>query len=130
MSRVSSGHAALLCAVLATLFICQVVAAQPKPSRQGEVRIGNKTPYPVRVVITKADGSLEGAFWDFAPGEGGSEGIRLALANKPVLLGEGDVITVFTVDGSRKYWGPNILGRTLAPFWDGRRRMWTSVLRP
>lgn len=99
-------------------------------TRQGELRIGNKTSYPIRVVVTKADGSLEGAFWDFAPGEGSLQGVRLALDDKPLVMVEGDVITVFSVDGSRRYWGPNILGKTGAPFWDSKRRVWNTVLRP
>jgi len=108
----------------------QPTSAAVGAARQGEVRVGNRTPYPVRVVVTKSDGSLEGAFWDFAPGEGGTEGIRLALADKPVTMGEGDVMTIFAVDGSRRYWGPNIFGKTAAPFWDGKRRQWSTVLRP
>lgn len=128
MSRVwRDGATALL--VLGVLFGGSA-AAESGNLRQGELRVGNKTPYPVRVIVTKSDGSLEGAFWDFAPGEGGTEGIRLALGDKPVLMTDGDVITVFAVDGSRRYWGPNILGRTAAPFWDGKRRIWSTVLRP
>ncbi|BAC91690.1 hypothetical protein [Gloeobacter violaceus] len=129
MSRLNPVQVAAL-VTLPVLLGCGMALAQPKAIRNGEVRVGNKTPYPVRVVVTKADGSLEGAFWDFAPGEGGTEGIRLALADRPIVLGEGDVITIFTVDGSRRYWGPSIIGRTNAPFWDAKRRLWTTVLRP
>jgi hypothetical protein len=124
-------------AVVLAIYVCLPTIAgaqQPTTSvKLGELRVGNKTPYPVRVVVTKGDGSFEGAFWDFAPGEGGSEGIRLTLPDKPdkpILLAEGDVITIFAVDGSRRYWGPNILGKTVAPFWDGKRKIWSTVLRP
>lgn len=123
-------------AVLAISAFFPVIAGAQQPTaltKLGELRVGNKTPYPVRVLVTKGDGSLEGAFWDFAPGEGGSEGIRLTLPDKPdkpILLGEGDVLTIFAVDGSRRYWGPNILGKTTAPFWDSKRKIWSTVLRP
>ncbi|MBC7882105.1 MAG: hypothetical protein H7Y37_12325 [Anaerolineae bacterium] len=124
-------------AVVLTICACfPTIAGAQQPAtlvKLGELRVGNKTPYPVRVVVTKGDGSLEGAFWDFAPGEGGSEGIRLTLPDKPdkpMLLAEGDVLTIFALDGSRRYWGPNILGKTVAPFWDGKRKIWSTVLRP
>lgn len=129
MSGVGRCSAALVLIVAVSLYGTDV-RSQPGSGRQGEVRVGNKTSYPVRVVVTKNDGSLEGAFWDFAPGEGGTEGIRLALADKPIMMTDGDVLTVFAVDGSRRYWGPNILGRTAAPFWDSKRRLWSTVLRP
>jgi hypothetical protein len=86
------------------------------------------------VVLTRQVSGVEGnvpAHWDFAPGEGGSDGLTLSLdAQQPFVVRPGDIIVVFAVDGSRRYWGPNIVGETLAPFWDGRDRTWTTIVQP
>ncbi len=94
------------------------------------LRVGNGTTIPVRVVLTKADSTLQGAYWDLAPLQGSPEGQELAWAGSGVRIGEGDVFFVFATDSSRRYWGPNIIGFTPAPFWNARRRFWSTLVRP
>ncbi|GAB4211478.1 MAG: hypothetical protein OHK0012_03990 [Synechococcales cyanobacterium] len=93
-------------------------------------RVGNRSPHPVRVVLLQRQGGSEPAHWDFAPGEGGSEGLLLSLGEEPLILRPGDVVVSFALDGSRRYWGPNVVGESVAPFWDPVRRIWSMVLQP
>ncbi|WP_287127984.1 hypothetical protein [Candidatus Cyanaurora vandensis] len=97
-------------------------------NRLGPLRVGNATPLPVRVVLTKTDGKPQA--WDLAPRQASNEGQELITANTPAQAAEGDLLLIFATDGSRRYWGPNVLGFTPAPFWDSRRRLWTTVVRP
>lgn len=103
---------------------------------QGSLRVGNRTDRPIRLVLLLRSGSrnawnqVEPLNWDFAPGEGGSEGLLLSLPNGKVTLSKGDIIFAFATDGSRAYWGPNIVGETDAPFWDKERQEWSMVLQP
>lgn len=111
------------------------VQAQTTASRtlRGEAapfRVGNRSPHPVRVVLLKRRGNGDPAHWDFAPGEGGSEGLLLSLEEDPLILEPGDVVVSFALDGSRRYWGPNIVGESQAPFWDPMRRIWSMILQP
>ena len=103
--------------------------------RDGFLRVGNRTPYPLRVVVLVRDvtnnPSNIPAHWDFAPGEGGSEGLALSLRDRePLVVGPGDIIVAFSIDGSRRYWGPNVVDETLAPFWNSSDRSWTMILQP
>jgi hypothetical protein len=92
--------------------------------------VGNRTEHSVRVVVLSRTLQIEPLNWDFAPGEGGREGLLLSLPNSKVRVDRGDVIVAFATDGSRAYWGPNVVGETEAPFWDGKRREWSMVLQP
>ncbi|NJK34885.1 MAG: hypothetical protein HC919_07995 [Oscillatoriales cyanobacterium SM2_2_1] len=102
----------------------------PPTATQGSLRVGNRTDHSVRVVVLSRKLKIEPLNWDFAPQEGGREGLLLSLPNNKVRVDRGDVIVAFATDGSRAYWGPNIVGETEAPFWDGDRREWSMVLQP
>jgi hypothetical protein len=99
-------------------------------SRLAPLRVGNNTDSPVRVLLTKTDGSLNGVSWDLTPQKANSEGQELTLANSTVQVNEGDLIFIFATDGSRRYWGPNLVGFTSAPFWDSKRKFWSTLVRP
>jgi hypothetical protein len=105
-----------------------------KSVRTGPFRVGNRTPHPIRLVILLRSGSRltnpETAHWDFAPGEGGSQGLLLSLGEEPLQIGPGDVVVAFTLDGTRRYWGPNVVGESLAPFWDEASGSWSMILQP
>jgi len=104
------------------------------PQRLGSFRVGNRTPYPVRLVILLRSGERvltpERAHWDFAPGEGGNEGLLLSLGTEPLQISPGDVVIAFTIDGTRQYWGPNVVGESLSPFWDPQQQVWSMILQP
>lgn len=118
----------------------------PRPTtaagtQQGALRVGNRTDRPVRIVLlSRRDKestweNAEPVNWDFSPGEGGTEGLPLSLLGKDntsyeVKIRKGDIIVAFATDGSRAYWGPNVVGETDAPFWDNKRREWSMVLQP
>ncbi|MEN9221871.1 MAG: hypothetical protein Q6M04_05475 [Thermostichus sp. BF3_bins_97] len=108
--------------------------AAPAASRTGAFRVGNRTPYPIRLVILMRSGERlinpETAHWDFAPGEGGSEGLVLSLGEEPLQISPGDIVVAFTLDGNRRYWGPNVVGESLAPFWNGESSSWSMILQP
>ncbi|MGQ9837823.1 MAG: hypothetical protein ACUVRV_07610 [Cyanobacteriota bacterium] len=103
-------------------------------ARTGSFRVGNRTPYPIRLVILLRGGERllnpETAHWDFAPREGGSEGLLLSLGEEPLQISPGDIVVAFTLDGSRRYWGPNVVGESLAPFWSGESNSWSMILQP
>ncbi|MBD2175383.1 hypothetical protein H6F42_00455 [Pseudanabaena sp. FACHB-1998] len=102
----------------------------------GSLRVGNRTDRPVRIVLfsrvtaQNVWQAIEPLNWDFAPNEGGKEGLLLSLPNYKIAIGKGDVIFAFATDGSRTYWGPNIVGETDAPFWDNPNKEWSMVLQP
>lgn len=103
-------------------------------ARTGAFRVGNRTPYPIRLVILLRGGqrlpNSETAHWDFAPGEGGSEGLLLSLGEEPLQINPGDIVVAFSLDGSRRYWGPNVVGESLAPFWSEESSSWSMILQP
>lgn len=102
----------------------------------GSLRVGNRTDRSVRIVLfsrvtaQNVWKAIEPLNWDFAPNEGGKEGLLLSLPNYKIAIGKGDVIFAFATDGSRTYWGPNIIGETDAPFWDSQNKEWSMVLQP
>ncbi|MDX2256231.1 MAG: hypothetical protein NW214_12000 [Pseudanabaenaceae cyanobacterium bins.39] len=102
----------------------------------GSLRVGNRSDRSVRVVLYSRITSqnvwqaIEPLNWDFAPFEGGKEGLLLSLPNYKIAIGKGDVIFAFATDGSRAYWGPNIVGETDAPYWDSKNKEWSMVLQP
>jgi hypothetical protein len=113
----------------------------PRPSalpgvQEGKLRVGNRSAYAVRIVLLSSRGTdvswnqVEPLNWDFAPGEGGSEGLILSLPGEQVKIGQGDIIFAFATDGSRTYWGPNVVGETDAPFWDREKDEWSMILQP
>ncbi|MBE9130201.1 hypothetical protein IQ258_29735 [Coleofasciculus sp. LEGE 07081] len=114
-------------------------ASPPKPldpvalaAHQGTLRVSNFTQHPVRVaLLARQQGSKsygEPAHWDFAPMEGGSQGLILSLPQGNLTLEKGDIIVAFAQDGSRLYWGPYVVGETPSPMWNQKVGEWLLVL--
>lgn len=68
--------------------------------------------------------------WDFAPAEGGRDGLLLALPEGDLALQSGDVIVAFAQDGSQRYWGPYVVGQTSLPHWNSDRDEWQLLVQP
>jgi hypothetical protein len=121
------------------------------------LRMGNQTPHPVRLALLQRGGTgvipqsrdgkephakttpgdtekssqdAEPVHWDFDPGEGGYQGVILSLPQGDLHLRVGDILIAFAQDGSRRYWGPYVVGETSLPFWNTRRSEWQLLLRP
>ncbi len=109
-------------------------------AQAGALRVSNQTDHPVRVALLSrhentpnADDSKrdrEPIHWDFAPQEGSTKGLLLALpeGEADLQVQAGDVITAFAQDGSRRYWGPYVVGETAAPVWNAASQEWELVL--
>ena len=103
---------------------------------QGDLRVSNRTNYPLRVVLLNQQ-ALEDKTtfgqpvrWDFAPGEGEAKGLILSLPNQTLKLQPGDVLAAFAQDGSRRYWGPYVVGKTSMPVWNAEPSEWQLILQP
>ncbi|MGK7888548.1 MAG: hypothetical protein AB4042_04390 [Leptolyngbyaceae cyanobacterium] len=81
-----------------------------RPSRPGESAYG------------------EAIHWDFVPREGHEDGLVLALPEGQFWVKPGDIVTAFAQDGSRRYWGPYVIGATESPIWDEETREWRLIL--
>jgi hypothetical protein len=68
--------------------------------------------------------------WDFEPGEGGYQGLILSLPQGDLQLEVGDILVAFAQDGSRRYWGPYVVGETSLPYWNVERSEWQLLLQP
>lgn len=106
---------------------------------QGALRMSNQTDQPVRVALlvrqsgaTSAGQPTYGnpAHWDFAPGEGSAKGLILSLPEGNLKLKKGDILVAFAQDGSRRYWGPYVMGETAAPVWNRQAAEWQLILQP
>ncbi|MBW4464357.1 MAG: hypothetical protein KME07_02810 [Pegethrix bostrychoides GSE-TBD4-15B] len=102
---------------------------------QGGLRVSNKTAYPVRVALLYQQSDPKSGFeqpvhWDFAPEEGGAKGLILSLPSGGLRLSDGDVLVAFSQDGSRRYWGPYVVGRTELPTWSSAQDEWVLPLLP
>ncbi|MBM0742959.1 hypothetical protein JOY44_15320 [Phormidium sp. CLA17] len=109
---------------------------------QGLLRVGNPTDHPVRVaVLLKKPGTKNStnqsqsgyespAHWDFDPGEGSEKGLLLSLPNRQIKLKKGDILVAFAQDGSRRYWGPYVVGETSIPAWTPKVAEWRLTLQP
>jgi hypothetical protein len=106
------------------------VPAPAPTGRKGSLRVGNTTDLKIRVILTKRDSSVAGAFWDYEPQEGSAEGVELSLGENPLLVQEGDILVAFSPEFPDRYWGPDIIGATPAPFWDNKRKVWSALLKP
>ncbi len=111
------------------------------PSQQGLLRVGNQTEHPIRVALllkkpgqTKNQDTDTGyetpAHWDFDPGEGSTKGLILSLPKRSLTLKKGDIVVAFAQDGSRRYWGPYVVGETSSPVWSATAAEWQLVLQP
>lgn len=72
----------------------------------------------------------EPVHWDFEPGEGGYQGLILSLPQGDLNLEVGDILVAFAQDGSRRYWGPYVVGETPLPYWNQQRSEWQLLLQP
>jgi hypothetical protein len=101
---------------------------------QGTLRVSNRSDHPVRVALltrqTKSKVYGEPAHWDFAPMEGGRQGLILSLPQGNLKLSKGDILVAFAQDGSRQYWGPFVVGETPTPVWNSQKVEWQLVLPP
>jgi hypothetical protein len=109
-----------------------------KNSNQGGLRMSNQTTTPVRLALlakytqqkntkTATNYNLP-AHWDFAPQEGSAKGLMLSLPQGNLKLEKGDILVAFAQDGSRRYWGPYVVGETPEPAWNSQRQEWQLVL--
>lgn len=103
------------------------------------LRVSNQTEQPVRVALLSRQAAVPAAkktaykepvHWDFAPGEGSSQGLILSLPEGDLKLKKGDVLVAFAQDGSRRYWGPYVVGETSLPMWEQQKSEWQLVLQP
>lgn len=103
---------------------------------QGSFRVSNQTEYPLRVALLPQQAAevqppfSQPVHWDFAPAEGSTKGLILSLPNQNLQLQPGDVLVAFAQDGSRRYWGPYVVGKTASPVWDADSREWQLTLQP
>ena len=106
----------------------------------GALRVSNQTEQPLRVALLTQSATNSSAtskpkygepvHWDFAPGEGSSQGLILSLPEGNLKLHKGDVIVAFAQDGSRRYWGPYVIGETDAPLLNRKTSEWQLILQP
>jgi hypothetical protein len=117
--------------------------AKPDPAlvaaQEGSLRVSNRSSHALRVAMLarqEADGQSGGAkakstlpvHWDFAPNEGGDQGLIVSLPNQTTRLKLGDVVVAFAQDGSQRYWGPFVLGETDRPRWNSKTGEWELIL--
>ncbi|BAY25064.1 hypothetical protein NIES2100_48640 [Calothrix sp. NIES-2100] len=104
---------------------------------QGTLRMSNQTNQPVRLaLLARQSGGNSAnktqheipAHWDFAPQEGSEKGMLLSLPNGNLKLEKGDIVVAFAQDGSRRYWGPYVVGETSLPKWDSQKQEWQLIL--
>jgi len=105
---------------------------------EGKLRMSNQTTQPVRLALLERQSGAKGsppqsqhdipAHWDFAPQEGSEKGLLLSLPNGNLKLEKGDILVAFAQDGSRRYWGPYVVGETSLPRWNSQNREWQLVL--
>ena len=60
--------------------------------------------------------------------QGEREGLLLSLPEGALLLQPGDILVAFSVDGSRRYWGPFVVGTTSKPTRAGEGGEWQLIL--
>ncbi|MGH7998241.1 MAG: hypothetical protein ACREPR_02105 [Brasilonema sp.] len=112
-----------------------------KAANQGTLRMSNQTNQPVRLALLSRRSLSKGssseqtkdavpAHWDFAPQEGNEKGLILALPNGQLELEKGDILVAFAQDGSRRYWGPYVVGETSLPNWNSQNKEWQLILSP
>ncbi|MGJ3246130.1 MAG: hypothetical protein ACFE0I_08655 [Elainellaceae cyanobacterium] len=134
-----------------TPFTPQTSAFPPEAVPRGTLRVSNQTIHPVRIALlpqsTDPDINAqplenpgasempavlygEPVHWDFAPEEGSTKGLLLSMPVGDLQLQGGDILTAFAQDGSRRYWGPYVVGKTAMPTWNSDTQEWQLVLQP
>ncbi len=126
----------------------QPFSPPPVAAIPGQLRVSNQTSHPVRIaLLAKTEQSYnQPVHWDFAPQEGGSQGLILSLPEtcvetsdnpcqtgtqiRKIQLGKGDILVAFAQDGSRQYWGPFVVGETTTPLWRSAAQEWLLILKP
>jgi hypothetical protein len=112
-----------------------------KAKDEGTLRMSNQTNQPVRLALLARQSVAKGsgtkqthydvpAHWDFAPQEGSEKGLTLSLPQNNLKLEKGDILVAFAQDGSRRYWGPYVVGETQLPKWNSQNREWQLLLSP
>lgn len=100
--------------------------------------VSNQTPYPLRLVLLQGATELSPAqssqhakptHWDFAPHEGSQNGLLLSLPKGELRLQQGDILMAFALDGSRRYWGPYVVGETVLPRQTKPSKIWQLVIQ-
>jgi hypothetical protein len=122
----------------ASTIVAYRVDLDSKTKAAGSLRMSNKTTQPVRLALLARQSSQKSAtankitgipaHWDFAPQEGSEKGLVLSLPQANLRLEKGDILVAFAQDGSRRYWGPYIVGETSSPQWDSQTQEWQLVL--
>ncbi|NJR48583.1 MAG: hypothetical protein HC780_02525 [Leptolyngbyaceae cyanobacterium CSU_1_3] len=118
--------------------------AKPDPvkiaARQGVLRVSNRSDHPLRVALLSKQKTTDSklgetamryetpAHWDFAPGEGNTDGLVVSLPDRAITLKKGDVVVAFAQDGSQRYWGPYLVGETDRPVWNPQKGEWQLIL--
>lgn len=119
-----------------------VLAASPgtigNGKHQGTLRMSNQTNQPVRLALLARQSMVKSAtrktnydlpaHWDFDPQEGSNKGLILSLPNGNLKLEKGDILVAFAQDGTRRYWGPYVVGETSLPNWNSQKQEWILVL--
>ncbi|MDF5707366.1 MAG: hypothetical protein PUP90_06710 [Nostoc sp. S4] len=112
-----------------------------KVKERGTLRMSNQTNQPVRLALLARESVANSsgakqikydvpAHWDFAPQEGSDKGLILSLPQNNLKLEKGDILVAFAEDGSRRYWGPYVVGETELPKWNSQSKEWQLVLSP
>jgi hypothetical protein len=110
----------------------------PKAGVRGSLRMSNQTDQPVRLALLARSPVKDAAaqtssfdvpaHWDFAPREGNEKGLILSLPQGNLKLEKGDILVAFAQDGSRRYWGPYVVGETSIPVWNAQGEEWQLIL--
>jgi hypothetical protein len=112
-------------------------ATSPIAALPDGLRVKNQSTNAVRVVLlTQKHGSSKPAdpdrvpiHWDFAPQEGTQNGLLLSLPEGDLTLATGDVLVAFALDGSRRYWGPYVVGESTQPVQSSKSTEWQLILK-
>jgi hypothetical protein len=103
----------------------------------GSLRMSNQTDQPVRLALLARESVKKGtvkeqaqipAHWDFDPQEGSEKGLILSLPQGNLKIETGDILVAFAQDGSRRYWGPYVVGESSLPTWDAQKQEWVLLL--
>lgn len=106
----------------------------------GNLRMSNQTNQPVRLALLARHSAVKNspsktkynlpAHWDFDPQEGSQKGLILSLPEGNLKLETGDILVAFAQDGTRRYWGPYVVGETPSPKWNSQTKEWQLLLTP